>query len=105
MASTVQWPLETASAHWALTLAVRTALIFVDAWLHASVSSASGALPSVGAMAVHVSVTPRSLSIAMHAFRTLVSRPCATVTRFAEAVKNAFVSPSIDRLATETLRR
>src|ERR1019366_5839646 len=85
--STSQCPADTASVHSACALAVRMPLILVDAWVQASVSSTSRALPSVGFLAVHVSATPRSVSMAMHAFRTPVSISPATLTRFADAAE------------------
>src|ERR1019366_75071 len=100
-ASTSQCPADTASVHSACALAVRMPLILVDAWLQASVGSASGALPSVGFLAVHVSATLRSVSMATQAFRTPVSMSPATLTRFAAAVRKALVSPSTITLATD----
>src|SRR5579883_1950800 len=78
--------------------AMRMALILLEACVHASLSSLSGAEPSVGFMAVHVSVTPRSVSIAMQALSTSVSIVLAIATRSAADVTSAFVFASIDRL-------
>jgi hypothetical protein len=73
----------------------------VDAWLHASVTSASRVPPMAGPMAVHVSVTIMSVSMPMQALSTLVSIAVPTVTRSAPACTKACASPPMESDPTE----
>src|SRR5579872_6981376 len=98
--STVQCAGDTKRLHcaWARD---STALILADAWWQASVTSSSGCALPLGAFADHVSFTPRSWSIPVHAARTTRSPSSTRATRFAVAITKAFVSPSIDSDSTD----
>jgi hypothetical protein len=91
LASTWQPPPVVERKQEACTLwpAARMPWIFVDAWLHASVTWASS--PD---FAVHVSVTPRSVSIALHALKIDVSIADTSVSKSDAAVRNCLVVPS-----------
>src|SRR6185437_11471228 len=80
-ASTVHWPpeIERPQLTCAEAPGASAAWMAVLAWLHASLTS----LSLLEAMAVHVSVTPRSVSMPMQAWRTESSRLPAMSTRSA----------------------
>jgi hypothetical protein len=103
-ALTLHWPPDIDSPHESDAPAspLRIAEIAIDAWLQASVSSASVEPPiDIGPFAVHVSVTIRSLSMLMHAVRTEVSIVVAMVWRSAPAWTNACTSPPSESMPTD----